>query len=117
MSAINHSAELKPRMPTPWKRFSPSCKREGRSPQPAFAAGEPRSSRLTHRALLRAQQGCDPVTTDGEFTLKRPQSRPRTSWVSQQTLPHFTSRREEEGDECADTNGPFRVDQLPRGSE
>lgn len=26
MSAMNHSAELNPRMPTPWKRSRPSCK-------------------------------------------------------------------------------------------
>lgn len=28
MSAMNHSAELKPRIPTPWQRCKPSCGRE-----------------------------------------------------------------------------------------
>lgn len=64
MSAMNHSAELKPRMPTPWKRSSPSCKRDGRLPHPGFAAGEPRSSGLAHRAPLPAQQACNRGITD-----------------------------------------------------
>lgn len=28
-SAMNHSAELKPRIPTPWQRCNPSCRETG----------------------------------------------------------------------------------------
>lgn len=40
MSAMNHSAELNPRMPTPWKRSSPSCKQEMALQQPGFSSGQ-----------------------------------------------------------------------------
>lgn len=29
ISAMNHSAELKPRIPTPWQRCNPSCRETG----------------------------------------------------------------------------------------